>query len=169
MHFPNPSRHYNPATRCVRFRGYDDVFEIAFDVEAGALEHLSDAVDGDEAALLRVFDGNRDLIEAVACVLYLKSVQNPYRLTAAHVAAALAAQKRRQSLSSPVSQSDQGADMANAPMMHYKSWTPTQIRALRSLARQSLGVVRIAKRLKRTIWAVRNRASRERISVRAGS
>jgi hypothetical protein len=53
--------------------------------------------------------------------------------------------------------------------MHYKSWTPTHIRALRSLARQRLGVLRIAKRLKRTIWAVRNRASREGISVRVGS
>lgn len=106
LHFPNPSRHYNPVTRCVRFRGYDTVFEIAFDIEAEALEHFGAGAEIGEEALLRALDGNRDLIEAVACVLYLKSVDDPYRLTAAHVGAALAlkalpAKKRWPSFTSP--------------------------------------------------------------------
>jgi hypothetical protein len=95
LHFPNPSRHYNPATRCVRFRGYDAVFEIAFDIEAEALQHMGGGDDDGEPALLRAFDGHRDVIETVAGVLYLKSVENPYRLTPAHFTAVAAAQKKR--------------------------------------------------------------------------
>jgi hypothetical protein len=57
--------------------------------------------------------------------------------------------------------------MANPPTMHYASWTSADVKSLRKLARQKLGVSQIAKRLKRTIWAVRNRASREGIPMRA--
>jgi hypothetical protein len=57
--------------------------------------------------------------------------------------------------------------MAKSPRMHYKSWTSAEVRSLKQLARRKLGVTRIAKQLHRTIWAVRNRASREGVSMRA--
>ncbi|MBI1187042.1 MAG: hypothetical protein GC206_06880 [Alphaproteobacteria bacterium] len=56
--------------------------------------------------------------------------------------------------------------MAKAPRMHYKPWTSTEIKSLRKLANQRLGLDKIAKELKRTTWAVRNRASSEGISLR---
>ena len=57
--------------------------------------------------------------------------------------------------------------MAKSPSMHYKSWTLSEVRTLKKLARQKLGLVKIAKELKRTTWSVRNRASSEGISLRA--
>jgi hypothetical protein len=84
LYFPNPSRHYNASSRCVRFRGYDAVFEIAFDVEAGALLRLDPGAAADEDSLLGVFDANRPRIERAAHVQYLRTVENPYRLTADH-------------------------------------------------------------------------------------
>lgn len=57
--------------------------------------------------------------------------------------------------------------MAKAPAKHYKPWTAGEVRSLRKLARQKLGLPKIAKELKRTTWAVRNRASAEGISIRA--
>jgi hypothetical protein len=87
LQFLNPSRHYNASSGCVRFRGYDAVFEILFDVEAGALVQLNARAEATEASLLSTFDANRELIERVACAQYLRTVENPYRLTAAHFAA----------------------------------------------------------------------------------
>jgi hypothetical protein len=55
--------------------------------------------------------------------------------------------------------------MAKAPSMHYKPWTPTDVRALKKLAKQGVTVSKIAKQLRRTPWAVRNRASSEGVSV----
>lgn len=57
--------------------------------------------------------------------------------------------------------------MAKLPAMHYKAWTPTEVRTLKKLARQKLGLIKIAKEMKRTTWSVRNRASSEGISLRA--
>ncbi len=57
--------------------------------------------------------------------------------------------------------------MAKAPSMHYKPWTPAEVRTLKKLARQKLGLIKIAKEMKRTTWSVRNRASSEGISLRA--
>ncbi len=57
--------------------------------------------------------------------------------------------------------------MAKAPSMHYKAWTPIEVRTLKKLARQKLGLIKIAKEMKRTTWSVRNRASSEGISLRA--
>jgi hypothetical protein len=53
------------------------------------------------------------------------------------------------------------------PAMHYKAWTPLEVRTMKKLARQKLGVAKIAKELKRTTWSVRNRAGKEGISISA--
>jgi hypothetical protein len=60
------------------------VFEILFDVEADALMGLG--ADATEASLLSVFDANRERIEQAAKRQYLRTIANPYRLTAAHFA-----------------------------------------------------------------------------------
>jgi hypothetical protein len=59
--------------------------------------------------------------------------------------------------------------MAKSPRMHYKSWTPADVRSLKKLAKQGASVSQIAKELQRTTWAVRNRASSEGVSVRASA
>ncbi|MGE3302418.1 MAG: SANT/Myb-like DNA-binding domain-containing protein [Hyphomonadaceae bacterium] len=56
--------------------------------------------------------------------------------------------------------------MAKPPALHYKSWTPSEVRTLRKLAKQKLGLEKIAKEMQRTPWSVRNRASSEGISLR---
>ena len=58
--------------------------------------------------------------------------------------------------------------MAKSPKMHYKAWSPSEVKTLKKLARQKLGLEKIAKELQRTTWAVRNRASSEGISLRGG-
>ena len=55
--------------------------------------------------------------------------------------------------------------MAKAPAMHYKTWTLGEVRTLKKLARQKLGLPKIAKELKRTPWSVRNRAVTEGVSL----
>lgn len=39
--FPNASRSYNPTKQCVRFLGYDTVFEVSFDPDERALRRWS--------------------------------------------------------------------------------------------------------------------------------
>jgi hypothetical protein len=95
LFFPNPSRYYNAARGCVRFAGYDAVSEIAFDVEADALMRLDPSADATEASLLNVFDEYRGLIERTAKCQYLRTVANPYRLTAANFAAEQLQESRR--------------------------------------------------------------------------
>ncbi len=53
--------------------------------------------------------------------------------------------------------------MANAPKR--KPWTPEDVKTLKKLARQKTGAEKIAKTLKRTAAAVRNRAVIEQISL----
>ncbi len=55
--------------------------------------------------------------------------------------------------------------MAKAPAMHYKSWSLGEVRTLKKLARQKIGLAKIAKEMKRTPWSVRNRAVSEGISL----
>lgn len=57
--------------------------------------------------------------------------------------------------------------MAKQPAMHYKAWTPAEVKALKKMAKQKVGIDKIAKELKRTPWSIRNRASSEGISLRA--
>lgn len=55
--------------------------------------------------------------------------------------------------------------MAKAPTKHRAPWTATEVRELKTLARQKLGREKIAKRLKRTTSSVQNRAVAEGISL----
>jgi len=70
LSFPNPSRNYDSNKRCIRFKGYDTVFEVAFELGADAMRRLSPAVGNDEASLLVAFDLHRERIERVAARSY---------------------------------------------------------------------------------------------------
>lgn len=55
--------------------------------------------------------------------------------------------------------------MAKAPKMHRQPWTAAEIKTLRKLSKQKLGLEKIAKELQRSQWSVRNRAYAEGISL----
>ena len=68
LNFPNLSRSYDAKGHCVRFWGYDEVLEISFFVEEGA---LADPSAGDGTSWVsNAFDVNRGLIIEVADKLY---------------------------------------------------------------------------------------------------
>ncbi|MFG1412723.1 MAG: hypothetical protein B7Y12_03270 [Rhizobiales bacterium 24-66-13] len=83
LNFPNVSRSFDMVRNCVCFWGYDGAFEVAFQVETGALRRIKSDVQEDEESLLRVFDGNRVRIQKVATSAYSKRRQSHYRLSAA--------------------------------------------------------------------------------------
>ena len=70
LHFPNPSRSYNPTGHCVCFWGYNSAFEISFHLDEEALCKVSPYVARNEASLLHVFDVNRVRIHEAAGVAY---------------------------------------------------------------------------------------------------
>lgn len=49
--------------------------------------------------------------------------------------------------------------------MHRQPWTAAELKELRRLSKQKLGLVKIAKQLQRSTWSVRNRAYAEGISL----
>lgn len=55
--------------------------------------------------------------------------------------------------------------MAKAPKMHRALWSKGDIRTLRALCKQKLGVDKIAKQMNRSAWSVRNRAYAEGLSL----
>ncbi|MES1198432.1 MAG: hypothetical protein ABUS48_00430 [Pseudomonadota bacterium] len=55
--------------------------------------------------------------------------------------------------------------MARGPKMHRQPWTAAELKELRRLSKQKLGLVKIAKQLQRSTWSVRNRAYAEGISL----
>ena len=55
--------------------------------------------------------------------------------------------------------------MAKAPKMHREPWTKSDLKSLRALCKQKLGLEEIAKRMKRSSWSVRNRAYSEGLSL----
>ncbi|MFG1244415.1 DUF1488 family protein [Xanthobacter versatilis] len=83
LQFVNASRIYNPARRCVTFWGHDSTFEIAFHVDADALQKFSPRAERGEAESLQVFDVNRTRIEHVASSIYARRRQNFNRLSTA--------------------------------------------------------------------------------------
>ncbi len=85
LHFPNASRHYNPAQRCVCFWGHDSAFEISFQLDEEALCKISPYADRNEASLLHVFDVNRTRIQESASVAYSRRQQNCCRLSASDI------------------------------------------------------------------------------------
>ncbi len=82
--FPNLSRRYDAARRCVRFSGYDGALERPFFIEEEALCGLDAMARRGGAALLAVFDRHRDRIYAVAARAYGRHREGSYTLTAAH-------------------------------------------------------------------------------------
>lgn len=55
--------------------------------------------------------------------------------------------------------------MPRAPQMHRQPWTAAQVKELRKLSKQKLGLAKIAKQMKRSPWSVRNRAYAEGLSL----
>jgi hypothetical protein len=82
LRFPNASRSYDAAKRCVNFWGHDSTFEIAFQLEEDALTRMSPDTAREETALLRAFDTNRVRIERAAGAAYAQRRQNYLRLSA---------------------------------------------------------------------------------------
>ncbi|MBB6309093.1 DUF1488 domain-containing protein [Xanthobacter tagetidis] len=82
LQFPNTSRVFDPVRRSVTFWGHDSAFEVAFHLDADALNRFSPQSGQDEAASLRTFDTNRLRIECVASGVYARRRQNFYRLSA---------------------------------------------------------------------------------------
>lgn len=70
--FPNTSRSYNAEKRCIRFGGYDAVFEVQFDLDAAVLDILEPGGGRDERGRLRSFDAHRPRIEKVAGAVYAR-------------------------------------------------------------------------------------------------
>jgi hypothetical protein len=85
LHFPNPSRSYDPNHHRVRFWGHDESREVAFLVEAEALRQLDGAKPNDEDGLLETFDANRDRIEGAARKAYTRRGSGFYVLAAADI------------------------------------------------------------------------------------
>lgn len=84
LSFPNPSRHYDPDKRCIRFKGYDTVFEVAFEVGVEAMQYLSPGVGDGEHTLLAAFDIHRERIERVAARSYSGRRREVVRLSRAN-------------------------------------------------------------------------------------
>ena len=80
INFPNPSRSYDARRHRVCFWGYDEVLEIPFYVEEGALSRIHPQARRDEAGFLNAFDVNRDAIIKVAGKLYSRRRTGPYNL-----------------------------------------------------------------------------------------
>lgn len=55
--------------------------------------------------------------------------------------------------------------MARAPKMHNQRWTAADVKTLKRLTRQKLGLEKIAKQMNRSAWSVRNRAYAEGFSL----
>ena len=72
--FPNQSRSYDATRHAVRFWGYDRAMETSFFVMADALRRLEPGVSSDEAAFLKAFDLNRQLIYAAATRAFARRV-----------------------------------------------------------------------------------------------
>jgi hypothetical protein len=55
--------------------------------------------------------------------------------------------------------------MARTPKMHRNPWTKAEVKTLQALCRQKLGLEKIAKKMNRSPWSVRNRAYAEGLSL----
>ena len=72
LHFPNPSRSFDPDSSRVLFWGYDSSMEISFFLETAALKRLYPKMNCDEPAFLKAFDTARDRIYEVADKIYCR-------------------------------------------------------------------------------------------------
>lgn len=80
--FPNPSRSFDERRKGVRFMGYDDMIQVPFIVEAGALSVLGGAAKT-ETECLAAFDAATAAIHKVARRAYIRGQTEIYTLTAA--------------------------------------------------------------------------------------
>lgn len=85
LNFLNPSRSYDATRNVVCFWGHESQFEVAFQIDADALNRISSDVRKDEASLLRAFDGNRGQIEKIAGRAFSRKRQGFYRLSLSDV------------------------------------------------------------------------------------
>jgi hypothetical protein len=81
--FPNRSRSFDATRRAVRFWGYDSAMESSFFVTEDALKRLQPDMQVGEVGLLKVFDLNRDLIQATAAKVYARGRKGSYELVTA--------------------------------------------------------------------------------------
>ena len=80
--FPNPSRSFDERRKGVRFVGYDDMIQVPFIVEAGALSVFGRTAET-ETECLAAFDAALAAIHKVARRAYIKGRTEIYTLTAA--------------------------------------------------------------------------------------
>ena len=81
--FPNHSRSYDATRHAVRFWGYESAMEWSFFVTEEALKRVQPAMVQGEAAMLGVFDANREMICAAAARLFSRGRKGSYELSAA--------------------------------------------------------------------------------------
>lgn len=70
LHFPNPSRSFDPDSRRVLFWGYDSTMEVSFFLDVAALKQLYPKMNDAEPEFLKAFDNARERIYAVADKIY---------------------------------------------------------------------------------------------------
>lgn len=77
LQFPNAKRSFDPDGECIRFIGYDGVFQISFAVAVSALAAKARTED----SYLKAFDAAVSDIHGAATKVYSQSRKNNYRLT----------------------------------------------------------------------------------------
>jgi hypothetical protein len=80
LHFPNPSRSYDPTRRAVRFWAYDRSMEVSFFVAEEALRLLQPFTGNREGGFLEAFDAHRKRICKVAAKVYARGSKGSYEL-----------------------------------------------------------------------------------------
>lgn len=78
LSFPNLARSYDTKNQCVRFVGYDGMFQVFFSI---AVTAISNTRLESEEDYLKAFDGSRAAIQTVATRKYESSRANVYSLT----------------------------------------------------------------------------------------
>jgi hypothetical protein len=78
LSFPNLARSYDSKNQCVRFVGYDGMFQVFFSIAIAAISNTRLETEED---YLKAFDGSRAAILTVATRKYTSSRTNIYALT----------------------------------------------------------------------------------------
>jgi hypothetical protein len=82
LNFPNESRSYDAARRCIRFWGSDGAMEVSFFLDESALTKIAVGVPSGESSMLASFDGNRERILQTARKVYDRRYKGSYELVA---------------------------------------------------------------------------------------
>jgi len=78
LSFPNSTRSYDASNQCVRFVGYDGIFQVFFSVTEKAISKTRLAT---EEEYLMAFDASLAAIQAAATRKYESTRTNMYALT----------------------------------------------------------------------------------------